>query len=126
MTNTEEELAKLEADALAPGTRIWVTHFFSHFGSSYAERAAFHDALRQSGFGTPGRFTEIGADEELEGDGYWHHWAFTVLEARPKELRQADKRARELAEAHGVRYDDWKVTRSPDPLTGAPRLAEAD
>ncbi len=121
---TDEELAKLESDALPPGTRVWVTHFFRHFGSSYAERTAFHDALRAAGFGTPGKVTEIGADEELTGNGYWHHWAFTVSEANADELRAADERARELATSHGVQYDGWEVKRHA--TTGAPEPAERD
>ena len=124
LMTTDEELAKLESEALPPRTRVWVTHFFSHFGSSYAERTAFHDALRAAGFGTPGRFTEIGADEEQTGDGYWHHWAFTVSEANADELRAADERARELATSHGVQYDGWEVKRHA--TTGAPEPAERD
>ena len=117
---TDEELAKLAADELPSDSSIWVSHFFSHFGSSYAEREAFHDALREAGFGTPSRFTEVGADEELEGDGYWHHWAFTVFEATEPALRAADQRARTVAEAHGVRYDQWMVQRD---RADRPRLA---
>ncbi len=125
MVSTDEELAKLEVDALPPGTRIWVTHFFSHFGSSDAERDAFQDALREAGFGTPGQFVEIGADEEITGDANWHHWAHTVFEAAAEVLRAADTRAGTLASRYGVRYDGWRVVRRLD-MTRAPRVAEAD
>ena len=123
--STEEELAKLKQDALPPGSHIWVGHFFSHPGSTYEQHKAFHDALRSGGFGTSHRAfdgTEIGADEELEGRGYWHHWAFTLLEADEQALRDADTRAGEIAANHGVRYDRWTVDRNP--LTGEPRSAE--
>jgi hypothetical protein len=62
-----------------------VTHFFSHFASE-PQREALREALRAAGMGTPGRGSEIDSDEKLEGDGYWHHWAFTVLNAVPAEL----------------------------------------
>jgi hypothetical protein len=124
LMTTDEELAKLESEALPSGTRVWVTHFFSHFGSTHAERTAFHDGLRAAGFGTPGKFTEIGADEELRRDGYWHHWAFTIFEANADELRAADERARELATSHGVQYDGWKVKRHA--TRREPELPERD
>jgi hypothetical protein len=118
---TDEELRRLEEDRLAPGTLVWVTHFFSHFGSSYEQQAAFQDELRANGFGTPGPFREIGADEELTGDGYWHHWAFTALKASPVQLRRADETAQSIASAHGVRYDGWHVERHR--VTGMPVTA---
>jgi hypothetical protein len=79
---TDVELARLAADQLPPQARIWTTHFFSHFDSSEGERERFRDELSASGFGP-----EIGSDEEASGDGYWHHWAFTVLRAEPAVLR---------------------------------------
>ena len=118
----EEELAKLQAEGTPPEARVWVTHRFSHFGSDEAEREAFREALRAGGFGTPGNFTEIGSDEELEGDGYWHHWAFTVARAEPDELKKLDKRAHEIAAAHGVRYNGWSVPRYGP--TGPPHFAD--
>jgi hypothetical protein len=108
---TEEELAKLEAEGTPTEARVWVTHRFGHFGSEEAEREAFREALRTGGFGTQGDFAEIGSDEELEGDGYWHHWSFTVARAEPDELRSLDRRAAEIAARHDVRYDGWEVAR---------------
>jgi hypothetical protein len=46
----------------------------------------------------------IGADEELTGYGYWHHWAFTVFTASPEELTRADEVAQRIANEHGVTY----------------------
>ena len=90
-------------------------------------RLAIEDrALRQAGFGTTGRFAQIGTDEEVSGDGYWHHWTFTVFDADPETLRSADERARRIASAHGVRYDGWKVQRHVPFETGRPRLADDD
>jgi hypothetical protein len=118
---TDEELQKLAADGLAPKTRVWITHFFSHFGASERDRATFRDALLEAGFGTIGKFAEIGTDEEATDDGYWHHWTFTVFEASPERLRGADEVARELAHAHGVRYDGWMVQRQMGDV-GSPKL----
>ena len=58
--------------------RIWVAHFFSHFGASREETRRFEHALFAAGFGNGG---ELGYDEELEGDGYWHHWTYTAIPA---------------------------------------------
>jgi hypothetical protein len=119
---TSNELAALRSDELPDGVGVWVTHRFRHPGASDEQRAAFHVALRTAGFGTPGTHTEIGADEELTGDGHWHHWAFTVIEASADELRDADVCAREVATAHGVQYDGWAVQRhetTGKPLSGA-------
>ena len=73
-------------------------------------------------------FVEIGADEELSGDGYWHHWAHTVFDADADALREADRRAQEAAEAHGVHYDGWHIVRHPPypPLTRSPSVADPD
>jgi hypothetical protein len=120
----EDELERLAADALPPGTRVWVTHFFSHFFSTWEQRHTFRAALREAGFGTPGDFQEIGSDEEITGDGYWHHWAFTVLEATAERLTEADAAARAVAAAHGVRYDAWHVQRVGDHVDGKPRIAD--
>jgi hypothetical protein len=108
---TEDELQSLRADRLQPGSRVWVCHYFSHFGSTSDQRLAFQRALREDGFGTPGRVREIGADEEITGDGYWHHWAFTLIEASEEPLRAAEERARRVAEQHGVQFDGWEVQR---------------
>src|SRR5947209_4245627 len=110
---TEEELRQLEADNLERGTRVWTTHFCSHFGSSETERSDFRDALRQAGFGTTGRFAQIATDEEVSGDGYWHHWAFTVFDADPETLRSADERARRIASARrSIRRLEGSTTRA--------------
>jgi hypothetical protein len=120
---SDQELHKLANDCLPAQTRIWVTHFFSDFWSSEPERAAFRAALRGAGFGTRVKtHAEIGSDEELEGDGLWHHWVFTVFPASPEELVQASQLARKIAAAHGVRDDGWKVQRNP--VTGAPLRAD--
>jgi hypothetical protein len=102
---SDQELHKLANDCLPAQIRIWVTHFFSQFGSSEPERAAFRAALR-GGFGTRLKLkthAEIGSDEEVEGDELWHHWAFTVFPASPEELVQASQLARKIAAAHGAR-----------------------
>jgi len=41
--STEEEVAKLERDGLGQDKQIWVSHFFSHFGSTRPERQAFRE-----------------------------------------------------------------------------------
>jgi hypothetical protein len=41
---TEEELARLEMDVLPPGSRVWITHYFSHPGLVVTERAVFREA----------------------------------------------------------------------------------
>lgn len=112
-----QELRKLANDCLPPQTRIWVTHFFSHFGSSGPERVAFRAALRAAGFGTGSQTdAEIGSDEEVDGDEFWHHWAFTIFPASPEELVQAYQLAQKIAAAHGVREDGWKVRRNPSQM----------
>jgi hypothetical protein len=121
---TEDEIQKLQADDLPAGARIWVAHFFSHFNSTYAQHDAFRRDLEAAGFGTPsaGFPRPIDSDEEIEGDGFWHHWAYTVVEASPAYLRLMDSRARQIAEQHGVRYDRWRV--DSNPITGAPRVVD--
>jgi len=121
--SAEEELAKLADDGLDPEARIWITHFFGHFGSTASQRESFRDELAEAGFGSVGRFAEIGSAEEVEGDELWHHWTFTVFAAEPEILVRADEAAQRIANAHGVRYDGWMVQRRP--LDGPPRL-EAD
>lgn len=110
----------MRADKLPPGTGVWVSRYFSHFDSTSEQRVGFHTALREDGFGTPDRVREIGVDEETTGDGYWHHWAFTVIDASEEALRGADERAKHLAEQHGVRYDGWAVQR--DTASGKPKV----
>jgi len=127
MRTTEEELRKLEAENLELGSELWTTHFFSHFGSSDAERSRFRDELQAAGFGTRGKFAEVGTDEEwVEGTGYWHHWTFSLFEADPEVLREADERAQAIASTNGVRYDGWQVQRHPPFESGPPRLADYD
>src|SRR4051812_22990840 len=104
--STDVELKRLANDRLPAGTRIWTTHLFSQFYSSEDEREQFRAELRASGFGP-----EIGSDEEVSGNGYWHHWAFTKLLADSAVLENANQRARKVAATHGVRYDGWKVQR---------------
>ena len=120
---TESELRRLAQDGLRPTERIWITHFFRHFGSSQGERRAFREALLAAGFGTGGRDAEIGTDEEVTGDGYWHHWSFTALRATPEILTAADASAAQIAADHGVHYGGWKVQREVADNDGQPRLA---
>jgi len=103
---TDEELAKLRADAVGRDHLIWTAYFFSHFFSEWHERQAFREALRDGGF------TGIGTDEEVTGDRYYHHWSHTIRPADPEILRTADGKAAAIAEAHGVRYDEWMVLRN--------------
>lgn len=98
---TEEELSKLRAAGISPDEQIWVAHYFSHFGASSEERRAFRDALLAAELGVGDG--EVGADEEVTGDGNWHVWAFTVVAASEEALRQADTRARDIASRYGVR-----------------------
>ncbi len=101
----------LERDGLPPERRIWVSHFFSHFGSTQSQRQAFRDQLRAAGFGAGG---EVASDEEVTGDGYWHHYAHTLIPASPETCRELDTKATEIAASHGVRYDLWHLARKPD------------
>jgi hypothetical protein len=116
--STDQELERLANDRLPPGSRIWTTHFFSHFYSSEGERERFRAELNANGFGPA-----IGSDEEVSGNGYWHHWAFTELLAEPAVLEQADERARQVAATSGVRYEGWKVQREEFDQYDSPRLA---
>jgi hypothetical protein len=100
-----------------------VTHLFSQFGSSEPERASFRAPLRSAGFGTRSKtHAEISSDEGVEGDGFWHHWAFTVLPASPQVLAKAYQLAQKIAAAHSVRKDGWKVQRHG--ITDAPLAAD--
>lgn len=94
---------------LLPWERAWVAHYFSYFGSTWEQRVEFRSDLADAGFGADRG--EIGMDEESSGDEYWHMWAFTHLPASRDALLAADRRAREIAEAHGARYDSWQVMR---------------
>ena len=118
---TEDELLRLAGDGLDPWDSIWVAHYFSFFESTREQRRAFRDDLRAVGLGLePG---EIGSDEEITGDGYWHLWAFSLLAANRDALVGAHRRARETAEAHGARYDEWLVMRDRGGALHAPWVA---
>jgi hypothetical protein len=121
---TEDELRKLQADGIPASAHVWVTHNFSHVGASCDELAKFREALAANGFGTSSdRHPDpIGSDEEVEGDGYWHHYAFTVVEASPGSLRLMNEKAGQTAKQHGVQYNGWAVQRNA--RTQAPRLAD--
>jgi hypothetical protein len=106
--STEEEIARLEGDRLGQEGRIWVSHFFSHFGSSRPERQAFRDQMTDAGFGVGG---EVGSDEEVTGDGYWHHYAHTRVAPSADICRAMDGKAADIAASRGVRYDLWHVAR---------------
>jgi Regulator of ribonuclease activity B len=105
---TTDELERLRAERVSPDEHMWVAHYFSHFGSSRSERTAFRAELKSAGFGESG---EVSADEEITGDGYWHHYAFTKLNASVERCEELDKIARAVADKHGVRYDHWEVVR---------------
>ena len=121
---SDQELHKLANDCLPAQIQIWVTHFFSQFGSSEPERAAFRAALR-GGFGTRLKLkthAETGSDEEVEGDGLWHHWAFTVFPASPENLcRRLSLHGKSLPRT-AFANDGWKMQRNP--VTGAPLRAD--
>jgi Regulator of ribonuclease activity B len=118
---TEDELLRLAGDGLDPWDLIWVAHYFSFFESTVAQRRAFRADLQAAGLGAdPG---EVGADEELTGDGYWHLWAFSHLKANRETLIDAHRRARQIAEAHGARYDEWCLMRDRDGSLHAPWVA---
>jgi lincosamide nucleotidyltransferase A/C/D/E len=91
--------------------RIWVAHFFSHFGASRDELRRFERALFVAGFGRDG---ELGYEEEVEGDGNFHHWTHTATDDVPEGLAELDGLARQLSEDHGVRYDGYHVERDAD------------
>jgi hypothetical protein len=116
----EEELRRLDADGLLPHDRIWVGHFFSHFGAEWEERQKFREALRGAGFGVRG---EVNSDEEITGDGYWHHWAYTETRASAKACKRLDRIAEKISVEHGVRYDGWMVARG---MSGIPRNLSDD
>ena len=96
---------------------IWTSYFFSHFGSTRAQRSAFRAALVQAGF------AEVGMDTEGTDNRFWHHWSHTLRRAERNALREADRLAAQIATDHGVRYDEWQVAR--DPQTGRLRPAES-
>ena len=119
---TEQELLRLAGDGLDPWDRLWVAHYFSFFESTREQRSAFRDDLRAVGLGVEPT-GEIGSDEEITGDGYWHLWAFSLLPANREALVDAHRRAREIAEAHGVRYDEWCVMRDANGALRVPSVA---
>jgi hypothetical protein len=84
-----------------------VTYFFSHFQSTWSERARFKQALRSAGFHEPENARSVGSDEEITGDGHWHHWAFTRVVDELKALEAADRTVGSVSRTHGVRYDGW-------------------
>jgi hypothetical protein len=105
MASTNEELARLDAEGVPSGQRIWTWYFFSHFGSTHAERRAFREAMEAAGF------TNLGSDTEASDDQYWHHWSHTIRPADRGMLREADRVAASISSLHGVRYDEWQVAR---------------
>lgn len=107
----QQELERLAADRLPPGTRVSVSHFFSHFGSTEDERQKFRDALRASDFGTSGDTWRSVPATRSAVMATGHHWAFTVLDATSDRLSEADATARAVAEAHGVEYNGRQVQR---------------
>jgi hypothetical protein len=111
--STGGQLALLRKDRLDPETQVWVTYFFGHVGSSEAEREAFRDALAATGVGTPstGFPDPIGTDEEVTGDGYWHHWLFAALPAAESDLRRVANEMQAVARRFGCTFDGWGVQR---------------
>ncbi len=118
MAATEEELARLAQEGVPADQLIWTAYSFSHFLSQRGKRHAFRDALTGAGF------TDCGTTEELTGNGYWHHWSHTIRPADPEVLIEANRVAGTIAAEHGVRYDEWMVTR--DSGTGELRPVAAD
>jgi hypothetical protein len=108
----DQELRTLRAEGISANDEIWVAHYFSFFRSSRVDRRAMRDALLAAGLGVGEG--EVSADEEVTGDGFWHLWAFTVMEATEEALLRADAQARAVAELHGARYDEWAVMRGID------------
>jgi hypothetical protein len=67
---SEDELLRLAGDGLDPSERVWVAHYFSYFGSTWEQRIDLRADMAEAGFGVePG---EIGMDEEVSGDEFWH------------------------------------------------------
>jgi hypothetical protein len=114
---TDDELARLALDVVPPDRLVWTAYFFSHFFSEWDERQAFREALLAADF------TGVGSDEELSGNGYWHHWSHTIRPADGDGLRAADRSASAIARAHHVRYDEWQIFR--DLQTGELRPASS-
>jgi hypothetical protein len=108
----DEELRSLRAEGRSRDDDVWVAHYFIFFQSSRGERRSLREALLAVGLGTGEG--EVGADEELTGDGYWHLWAFTLVKATEQALLGADAQARAVAESHGARYDEWSIMRGID------------
>lgn len=107
--SSQDELLRLAGDGLDPWQSVWVAHYFSFFEATPEQRGAFRSDLKAGGLGVhPG---EVGADEEIAGDGYWYLWSFSYLQANREALLSAHRRAGELADKHGVRYDTWCVMR---------------
>ncbi|HEY8644554.1 MAG TPA: hypothetical protein VIL77_01605 [Gaiellaceae bacterium] len=64
--------------------------------------------MTNAGFGVAG---EVSSDEEITGDGNWHHYAYTLVAPTAQSCRELDGKATEIAASHGVRYDLWHVAR---------------
>jgi hypothetical protein len=107
VSSTETEIARLRAEGVGPTDRVRVAHYFSHFGSSWSERQAFREALLSAGFGAGG---EVDSDIEWKNDYYWHHWAFTVVNASEGELTRLDSLAQSIAAEQGAIYNSWRVS----------------
>ena len=107
MGKAERNIAWLRERGVLPHDRIWVAHYFSHFGASSEQSAAFRKELRRAGFGTDDR----GVDSDIEFDDphYLHHWALTLVKASFAQLQRLDDRARKISKEHAVKYDGWLI-----------------
>lgn len=123
MPTVDEEISRLRTEGIRADQLIWVSHHFSHFDASDAGMRACCAALRQAGFGGRDE-ADLGSDEEIDGSGRFHYWAFTLLPATREALLDADTRASEVAHEHGARYDRWLIMR--DARTGRLIDVEAD
>lgn len=94
------ERARAEHEGWDLSRPVAVTHFFSSPGR-YPE--AVMRSLDSVGI------NDVVADEELEGDGYWHVAAFTTCLVTETEIGSVERQMDQIAHDADARYDGWIV-----------------
>jgi hypothetical protein len=117
MADTESELARLRADGVGPDRLIDVSCFFSHFSSTPEQRRPFARRIQAAGF------DDIGCDEEVTGDGHWHHWSHSPA-IGSSVGSPSPPRARPVLSGRRERADQTDVALRPREALRAAALAD--